>query len=128
MIYAGFLLVVDTTQTYDDLKQTSHYFCSFYKSSVVFNQRPYVVVAGSKIDLLHCLDVGRTKLQQLIEYLRRTFGSWFDFYQDPFVLDCRLESKALECLRNAIEEVVALSIEVCAKPIFLVASYLYVER
>ena len=110
----AFLLVVDLTKNDDDLQRSSHYFCSYVKCSVVFTEKAYFLVIGSKSDMLSSrLETLRVRVRHLVTYLRLTFGRWFNFCEDFFVLNCRdRSSRTLNLLRKAIGDVKALVIKV----------------
>ncbi|XP_065835304.1 death-associated protein kinase 1-like isoform X2 [Oscarella lobularis] len=109
----AFLLVADLTKSDNDLLRSSHYFCSFVKCSVIFTEKAYFLVIGSKSDMLSVrLETLQIRLRHLVTYLRLTFGRWFIFCEDFFVLNCRdRSSKTLSHLRKNIGLVKALAIK-----------------
>ena len=73
-----FLLVVDLTQSYDELRESSHFILSFAKCSGAFTKKANVLVSGSKKDLLSDWKSGENQFRRLFRYLQITFGAWFD--------------------------------------------------
>ena len=109
----AFLLVVDLTESENELKTWSHFFCSFVKCSVVLNEKANFLVVGSKKDLLPSEKIGEIKLRQVFAYVRQNFGRWFNFYEKHFVLNCHdRKSTDLDLLREAIKDVKALTLKV----------------
>ena len=111
----AFLLVVDLTKDYSELEKSSFYFCSFAKCSVGLTEltKAFVIVIGSRKDMLKNLENGEKKMRQLVASLRQTYGRWFKFYKNSFVLNCReRRSKTLDLLKQALGEVKARVIEV----------------
>ncbi|XP_065839615.1 death-associated protein kinase 1-like [Oscarella lobularis] len=108
----AFLLVVDLTESENELKTWSHFFCSFVKCSVVLNEKANFLVVGSKKDLLPSEKIGEIKLRQVFAYVRQNFGRWFNFYEKHFVLNCHdRKSTDLDLLREAIKDVKALTLK-----------------
>ncbi|XP_065835183.1 death-associated protein kinase 1-like isoform X2 [Oscarella lobularis] len=103
-----FLLVVDLNEDEDEMRRSSHYWASFVKCSVFLAKKAYVVVIGSKRDELSRsnLDSAETKLKNLVRYLQATFGQWFEFVDDVFLLNCREKSsKQLKSFQRILGEV-----------------------
>ncbi|XP_065835433.1 uncharacterized protein [Oscarella lobularis] len=86
-----FLLVVDVTLDDEELRKSSHYWASFVKCSVPLSGKAHVLVIGSRKDLLSqsSLKTAITNLQSLLAYLQSTFGRWFNFSKNAFILNCR---------------------------------------
>ncbi|XP_065844984.1 death-associated protein kinase 1-like isoform X2 [Oscarella lobularis] len=98
-----FLLVVDSTQSCDQLRESSHFILSFVKCSGAFTEKANVLVLGSKKDLLSDLKCGEVRFRRLFRYLKITFGAWFNFQENYFLLNCRdRSSNQLGLLRKAI--------------------------
>ncbi|XP_065835186.1 death-associated protein kinase 1-like isoform X2 [Oscarella lobularis] len=110
-----FLLVVDLTGgDEDDLRSSSHYWASFIKCSVLLVDKAYVVLIGSKKDLLSKSDVdkSKTKLKRLRGYLQTKFGQWFEFAENEFVLNCRKQSsRNLDSFKKTLSELKLLSLK-----------------
>ncbi|XP_065835673.1 uncharacterized protein [Oscarella lobularis] len=86
-----FLLVVDVTLDDEKLRRSSHYWISFVKCSVSLSGKAYVLVIGSRKDLLpqSSLTTAQMRISSLVAYLKSTFGRWFNFSENSFVLNCR---------------------------------------
>ena len=110
-----FLLVVDLNEDEDEMRRSSHYWASFVKCSVFLAKKAYVVVIGSKRDELSRsnLDSAETKLKNLVRYLQATFGQWFEFVDDVFLLNCREKSsKQLKSFQRILGEVKCRALKV----------------
>ena len=108
-----FLLVVDSTQSCDQLRESSHFILSFVKCSGAFTEKANVLVLGSKKDLLSDLKCGEVRFRRLFRYLKITFGAWFNFQENYFLLNCRdRSSNQLGLLRKAIGVAKEKTIEV----------------
>ena len=110
----AFLLVVDLTKSDVELQTSSYYFCSFMKCSVGFTKlkKAYVIVIGSRKDMLQNLESGKIKLRQLVATLQLAFGRWFNFHEH-FVLNCcERGSQSLDLLKQAIGNVKMIAMKV----------------
>ena len=110
-----FLLVVDLNEDEDKIRRSSHYWASFVKCSVFLDAKAYVVVIGSKRDQLSCpiLIEAEAKLKHLVRYLQATFGQWFEFVDDVFLLNCREKSsKQLKSFQRTLGEVKCRALKV----------------
>ena len=110
-----FLLVVDATLKDEELRRSSHYWASFVKCSVPISGKASVLVIGSRKDLLShsSLTTAKTILRSLVAYLQTTFGRWFHFSKNVFVLNCRQRrSNEMSLFVQTLREVKTLALEV----------------
>ncbi|XP_065826321.1 uncharacterized protein [Oscarella lobularis] len=97
-----YLLVVDLTESEQEIRFRSSYWLSLTKCSVGSSSKNNVIIIGSRGDKTD----GRGVMKRLLNSLKAKFGKYFIFSDETFVLDCRVSvSETMQRLREYIGHV-----------------------
>ena len=96
-----YLLVVDLTESEPKIYSRLSYWLSLMKCSIKSSSNINVIIIGSRGDKTD----GRDVMKRLLNSLKAKFETYFNFFDQTFILDCRLSrSEAMQSLRGQLKK------------------------